>query len=207
MNKTMLTILCLSAAVGLLVLVGGCLYDNLNSHVVVTEKVVVQFDEYRETGTIGSSVVADKFKERLLDALERNNATLDDVETISMIGGLYKVAKPSKAGHDWEIKGDVTIARQDDPQGPVTDGPEEFIPNFDEKLTGAKGKPILADLNKYGVALVDRALADLLKGQNPRLIITMNSSDITPVPSASDPLSFSWLAEVTFQAVVKVHLH
>jgi hypothetical protein len=52
---------------------------------------------------------------------------------------------------------------------------------------------------------VDSALTDVLKGMTPRLVITMQSSNIVPAPSTADPLVFSWLAEVTFQAVVDVH--
>jgi hypothetical protein len=47
-------------------------------------------------------------------------------------------------------------------------------------------------------------LTDVLQGADPRLIITMESSSIVPAPSPSDPLAFNWMAEVTFQAVIKV---
>jgi len=201
MNKAMLNLLVLSAITAL-ALMSGCIYDPSSGTVIVTEKVVVQFEEYREIPTIGSAVVAEDFKERIMDALDRENATIEDVVSISMVSGAYKVTKPSKAGHDWVITGTVTMKRQDDPMGPVTDGPANFIDMFNQSLDMAKGKPVVASLNSAGVDVVNRALADILLGGDPRLIITMESSSITPPPSPSDPLVFNWLAEVTFQAVV-----
>ena len=204
MNKTMLKMLVLSA-IGAAALMSGCIYDPPSGTAVLTEKVVVQFSEYREIPTIGSAVVADDFQEKLMQKLEENGYELEDVQKITMVSGSYKVSKPSKAPHDWVITGNVTISRQDDPMAPPTSGPSPFIDMFNQSLKAAKGKPVRASLNAEGVALVDRALAGLLEGMNPRLIIAMNSSNITPPPSASDPLDFQWLCEVTFQAVIKVN--
>ena len=203
MNKTMLNILILSA-ISALALMSGCIYDPPSGTVVITEKVVVQFSEHREIPTIGSAVVADDFKERLMSALERQHVKIEDVQTITKVTGAYKVSRPSKAGHDWVITGNVTISRQDDPMSPPTSGPSPFIDMFNQSLRAAKSKPVGASLNAEGVALVNRALAGLLEGMDPRLVIAMNSSSIVPPPSPSDPLDFQWLAEVTFQAVVKV---
>jgi hypothetical protein len=204
MNRAMYKILALSA-ICVLGLVSGCLYDPPSGTVVITEKVVCQFDEYRTIPTIGSAVVADDFKEKLMSALEREGFKLEDVQSITMVSGAYKVSKPSKATHDWVITGTVKISRQDDPMSPPTSGPSPFIDMFNQSLRAAKARPVRANLNAEGVALVNRALAGLLEGMDPRLIITMESSNIVPAPSASDPMEFSWLAEVTFKAVIKVN--
>ncbi len=198
--RIVLPLACLAA------LASGCIYDSLHSQVVVTEKVAVTFMENLTSPTLSSSVVSDKFRERILEAIAEQGATLEDIESITMEEGSYKVTMPSKAGHDWVISGTVTVARQDDPMGPVTAGPETFIVLDDQSLAAAKGKPVLADLDEDGVAIVNAALADLLEGATPRLVITLQSSSITPAPSASDPLKFGWLAQVTFQAVVNVEV-
>jgi len=203
MKKSVFTVLALSV-LGILVLASGCVYDSLSSQVVVTEKVNVQFKEYRESPSIGSVVVIDTFKERLMDALEENNADLEDIETITMVAGEYKVAAPSKAAHDWTVSGVVTMRRQDDPMGPVTAGPATFVNMTSQSLWAAKGKPVPAALNSAGVAIVNTALADLKNGGDPRLIVEMVSDNIVPAPSPSDPLEFSWLAQVTFQVVIHV---
>jgi hypothetical protein len=197
-----------AAPVALIVaLAAGCVYDSLSSQVVVTDKVVVQFKEYRESPSIGSAVVADDFRTRLLDILDQNNAKIEDVQDITMVSGTYKVASPSKAAHDWTVTGKVTMRRQDDPNGPVTDGPADFVNLTSQSLAAAKTKPVPANLNSAGVAIVNDALDDLLQGADPRLVVEMVSDNIVPAPSPSDPLEFSWLAEVTFQVVINVDLN
>lgn len=204
MKKTVFTTL--AVAVGcVLVLASGCVYDNLATEVVVTEKVVVQYTEYREGPSIGSAVVADQWRVRLLNALDAYGAKIEDVKSITVVSGEYKVAAASKASHDWTVTGKVTMRRQDNPMGPVTDGPADFVNMTSQSLMAAKGRPIPAALNSAGVAVVDRALQDLLAGGNPRVIVEMVSDTVIPAPSPSDPLTFSWLAQVTFQAVVKVN--
>jgi hypothetical protein len=96
----------------------------------------------------------------------------------------------------------VTIKRQDDPSGPVTEGPEIFVNLTNQSLDAAGGMPVPADLNSAGVGVVNNALADLKMGGDPRLIVTMESDDITPAPSMADPLSFKWQARIVFQIVI-----
>jgi hypothetical protein len=205
MKKSVFTLLALSV-VCILALASGCVYDSLSSQVVVTEKVNVQFSEYREGPSIGSAVVIDTFKKRLMDALESNGADLEDIQSITMVAGEYKVASPSKATHDWSVSGVVTMRRQDDPMGPVTEGPATFVNMTSQSLVAAKGKPVPAALNSAGVAIVNHALTDLKNGGDPRLIVEMVSDNIVPAPTPSDPLAFSWLAQVTFQVVINVHV-
>lgn len=203
MKKSFFSLLALSVA-GVLALASGCVYDSLSSQVVVTEKVNVQFAEYREIPSIGSTVVIDKFKERLMEALEDNNADLEDIQSITMVAGEYKVAAPSQATHDWTVSGVVTMRRQDDPMGPVTEGPATFVNMTSQSLAAAKSKPVPAALNSAGVAVVNHALTDLKNGGDPRLVVEMVSDNIVPAPTPSDPLAFSWLAQVTFQVVINV---
>jgi hypothetical protein len=137
-----------------------------------------------------------------LDALDDNGAKLSDIQSITMVAGEYKVAAPSGATHDWAVSGVVTMRRQDDPMGPVTEGPATFVNMTSQSLKAAKSKPVPADLNSAGVAIVNHALTDLKAGGDPRLVVEMVSDNIVPAPSPSDPLEFSWLAQVTFQVVI-----
>ena len=205
MKRTVFTTAALSIGL-VLVLASGCVYDELATEVVVTEQVVVQYTEYRESPSIGSAVVADTWRQRLLGALEDYGADIEDVRSITVVSGQYKTTMPSKASHDWTVVGKVTVRRQDDPMGPVTDGPADLVNLTSQSLAAARGKPTPADLNSAGIALIDRALQDLLAGGDPRLIVEMVSDDITPAPSASDPLEFNWQARVTFQAVIDVSM-
>ncbi len=202
MNKAVFKLLILPVLCFLAVS-SGCVYDELATEIVVTEKINVQFDEYRTTADIGSAVVVDDFKMKLMAKLDEYDVELEDVTAITMVSGEYKVTKPSRS-HDWTVTGEVTIKRQDDPSGPVTEGPEIFVNLTNQPLGDAKGKPVPADLNSAGVGVVNNALADLLTGADPRLIVTMESDDITPAPTAADPLSFMWQARIVFQIVINM---
>lgn len=194
---------------GSLFLMGGCIYDDMTSEVVITEQICVSFTDYRESPELGSSVVSDRFRERIMERIGEYGADLEDIVSISVVSGTYHVTKPPKSDpkHDWTITASVTISRQDDPSGPVTDGPALFIPTTSQSLLDAKGKPTPADMNAAGVDVINRALADLLEGMNPRLVLTMVDGTVDPAPSPEDPLTFKWNACVTFQAVVDMTLY
>jgi len=185
-----------------LLLAGGCVYDDMSSQMVVTEQISIKLDEYRTSGTLGSAVVAEDFAEDVYRILDKYDSNIKDVKSINIVSGTYQVVTPSHAAHDWVVTSAVTVKRQDDPSGPVTDGPAVFVDLTEQSLRAAQGKAVPADLNSAGVDLVNQALQSLLTGQTPRLILTMQGGTITPVPSIVDPLAFSWRATVTFQVVI-----
>jgi hypothetical protein len=188
---------------GFLALAGGCVYDNMSSEMVVTEEVSVTLDEYRENGTLGSAVVVEEFADDVYKMLDKYDSEIKDIKSINLVSGTYRVARPSNAAHDWVVTSPVTVYRQDDPNGQVTDGPATFVNLTSQSLRAAQGNAVPADLNSAGVALIKRALDDLLLGQNPRLVLKMDGGTITPSPTPGDPLSFSWRATVTFQVVIQ----
>ncbi|MFH1754586.1 MAG: hypothetical protein ABIA59_02675 [Candidatus Latescibacterota bacterium] len=204
--KLVFTRIALLSVICALVLSSGCVYDPSTGQAVITEQICVNLDEYREGPELGSAVVCEKFKERLLARIAAYGATLADVESITMTSGTYKVTKPASKNydHDWVITAAVDISRQDDPYGPVTAGPERFINMTSQSLRDAKAAKTIADLNSAGVDLVNDALQALLDGEDPRLVLTLIGGGIDPAPSPLDPLSFKWLACVEFQAVVNV---
>ena len=186
-----------------LVTSAGCIYNELTGEVVVTEKVCVQFEETRTDPNFYTYEVDNRFRERLMELLDENDVTLEDVRSVNVVSGTYKVTKPPR-GHDWTITGNVSVARQDVPADPYSDGPEPLIDLTGQSLDEAKGKPIAAVLIPDGVALIDRALEAILDGEDPRLVLIMESGDVDPAPSTADPLEFKWLACVTFQVVIEV---
>jgi hypothetical protein len=196
----------LLVSVSALVFLSGCIYDNMSGEVVLTEKICVSFEEYHDSPTLNSAVVSDKFKDRLLELLAEYGAGPEDIVSIGVVGGSYKVTKPSKTNDEWTISASVNIARQDDPYGPVTDGPALLMEETVQLLNDAQGKPVSvphpAVLKDPGVQVINRALEDLLNGADPRLVVTLVGGTISPAPTPSNPLEFNWLACVTFQAVV-----
>jgi hypothetical protein len=187
-------------------LMSSCIIDPRTGTIVVTERVVHELEENLDEPTVGSRAVCDDFKEKVEAILEKYDCELADIKDISMVCGAYKVVNCPSGGHDWTIKSKVTVRRQDDPNGPVTDGPEVFVNMTTQSLKKAKNKWIPADLREKGVRVIDRALDDLVEGVDPTLILEMVCDTITPPPSPSDPLIFTWRAEVTFQVVLKLNL-
>ena len=184
-----------------LVLASGCVYDDMSTEVVITETVKISLDEYRESPTLGSAVVCDDFADRVYKLLEKHDTKVKDIKSIHIVSGTYMVQRLS-SDHDWTISSAVTIKRQDVPGSALDDGPATFVNMTDQSLMAAQDMAIYADLNSDGVALIDRALVDLVAGEDPRLILTMDGGTVTPEPSAMDPLSFKWRVAVTFQVVI-----
>jgi hypothetical protein len=179
-----------------LVLASGCVYDDLSSEMVVTETVKISLDEYRTSPTLGSAVVCDDFADRVYKLLEKHDTKVKDIRSIHIVSGTYMVQRLS-SDHDWTISSAVTIKRRD-----VSDGPATFVNMTDQSLMAAEDMAIYADLNSDGIALVDRALDDLVSGGNPELVLTMEGGSVTPEPTMMDPLDFKWRVAVTFQVVV-----
>jgi len=183
----------------------GCIYDELAGEVVVTEKICVQFEETRTSPNFSSYEVDNRFRERLMDLMDENGLTLADIRSANVVSGTYKVTKPSKS-HAWAISGNVSVARQDIPGDPYSDGPAPLVNLINQSLKDAKGKPTPAVLIADGVAVLDRALQAVIDGEDPRLVLIMESGDVVPAPSVADPLEFKWLSCVTFQVVVGVSM-
>ncbi len=196
--KTAFLCLFLAATVCLTAVTTSCIYDPQSGQVVVKETICVNMTQHEEDGDISSRAVCDKFRERLLERIEDHGATLADISEISVVSATFKLIKLD-GDHDWTVTADVYVTRAD-----VSDGPELLVSFDNESIQGYKGKPTNADLNGAGVALLNRALDDLLGGADPQVRVELMGESITPEPSPSDPLDFRWLACVEFQAVIDV---
>jgi hypothetical protein len=118
MKKTFLS---LSLAIACLIAVmTSCIYDPHRGELVVSEIVCVEFDQYEEDGEIEARVICDQFREKLLQKLEENGLTLDDVKDIRVRKAFYQVT--DLKGHDWNFAFNVKVER-----GDVEDGPRTLI--------------------------------------------------------------------------------
>ena len=144
--------------------------------------------------------MVDDFRDQLDKALAKAGKKSTDVKSIHMIGATFKAIAVSPK--DTRATANITIARQDTPGGAYNDGPAAFVSFNNQLLTALQGKPTDAQMNAAGVTVVDNALAALLAGQNPRLVLNVNNETITPTPSAGSPLDFTVRVAVRFQAVV-----
>jgi len=139
-------------------------------------------------------VVSD-FKDQLEKALAKAGKKTTDVKSIHMISATFQTMAVSPK--DARATADITIARQD-----ISDGPAAFVSFNNTSLKSLTGKPTDATMNAAGVALVDRALADLLGGADPVLVLNVNNETVTPTPTVAAPLDFKVKVNVTFQAVI-----
>jgi hypothetical protein len=187
----------------------GCILDE-ETEVVLTEKFCVNFDERQEEPTLRSEVVCDQFRVQIEAYLEDNEIDPEDIISVGIVSATYHVSRISgKKGpaHDWIISGFVSAKRQDDPDGPIDDGPATFVDFTEQSLKDAQGKPTPANLNGDGVAVIDRALeALIIGGEDPRIVLTLENSDVVPTPTPEDAMDFKWRACVTLQTVVRTSL-
>jgi hypothetical protein len=181
------------AALGMLLATAGCITSQ--SDLVVTDVISANITEHETTGTFSTFTVVSDFKDQLEKALAKSGKKTTDVKSIHMIGATFSTQSVSPK--DATATADITISRQD-----VSDGPAAFVSFDNTLLTSLRGAPTDATMNADGVALVDRALADLLAGSDPVLVLTVNNETITPTPTPDAPLDFRVRVNVTFQAVV-----
>jgi hypothetical protein len=186
------------AVMGSLLATAGCVLSN--GDLVLTDNVCVNIDEVQTDGSFSVFVVADGFKEQLEKKLKENGQNPKDVKSIHMVSASFKSVKVSP--HDWTVDADIDIARQDTEGGAYDDGPAPLVSFEDQSLKALKGAPNVPALHADGVALVDRALASLLAGEDPRLVLIVNNESVDPTPSESDPMAFTTTACVKFQFVV-----
>jgi hypothetical protein len=186
------------AALGMLLASTGCIMNQTD--LVITDEICVNIDEHETTGTFSTFVVCDQIKQELEKDLAKYGKGPKDVKAIHMIGGTFKTMAVNPM--DTKVTGDINIARQDTPGGAYDDGPAPFTSFHNQSLKALQGKPTDATLAADGVALVDRALASLLVGQDPRLVLIVDNETVTPTPTPSSPLDFKLRTCVRFQVVI-----
>jgi hypothetical protein len=186
------------AALGVLLATAGCIMNQ--SDLVVTDEICANITEHETTGSFSTFTVVDDFKAQLEKALAKAGKKSTDVKSIHMISATFATQMVSP--QDATATADIQIARQDTPGGGYDDGPADFVTFNNTLLSSLKGKPTDATMDADGVAVVDAALAALLNGADPRLVLIVNNESITPTPTPDNPLDFKVRACVRFQAVV-----
>ena len=182
------------AALGMLLASAGCITSQ--SDLVITDVISANITEHETTGSFSTFTVVSDFKDQLEKALAKSGKKTTDVKSIHMISATF--AAQAVSPKDATATANIDISRQD-----VSDGPAAFVSFNNTVLKSLTGKPTDAQMDAAGVALVDRALADLLAGGDPTLVLTVNNETITPTPTVDAPLDFRVRVNVTFQAVVR----
>ena len=203
--KSILKSVSLLAIVAFVAAMSGCVLEG-ESQVVLNEVLNVNFDERMESGDQRSEVICDQFRQQIEYFLMEHEIEPEDIVSVGIVSATYQVSRISQDNgpkDDFVISGYATVKRQDDPSGPVTDGPETLVNQTTQSILDARGMPTPADLNADGVGLLERAIYSLVvDGEDPRVIITLESQAIDPVPTPECPLDFKWRATIRLQVVV-----
>jgi hypothetical protein len=78
----------------------------------------------------------------------------------------------------------------------------ELISYASQSVMDALGKKYVAPLTPAGVNVINQALADFVAGDNPVLRFVTRNEAVTPAPSVSDTISFTWRVWVQYQILV-----
>jgi hypothetical protein len=174
----------------------GCITEDRTVEFVITEDTCAPF----EVDEQGVSFVLPAYvflSDELNGALEDNDVARDDIVTARIVSLAYEVTSFSQ-GHDWTITGSITVERQD-----ISDGPDTLLSYTDQSVEDALGKRIPASLNADGVGVVNRAFDDFIAGGNPVIVFKVRNGGVSPAPSPSDHLVFTWQPCLVTHIVVK----
>jgi hypothetical protein len=209
-------------AVALLVFAGGCnplggssssspSPDDDNGGMIFVDEICVNFSENRTSLEGGTVAVVDDFKAQVVAKLTEhgllNGDDSDDDDVRIFMSGGRILLRGVYSGHDWDCTFNTCIERTD-----ISHGPRELTRLATVTVPDDIAEPGWRPrFNRYGVRVVNRALADCLRsdddddsddGSDPKLAITMKVTSSNPEPSPEDPLVFSWKACITVMTVV-----
>jgi hypothetical protein len=183
------------ALVGLIAAGGGCVMEERTVDVVVTDETCADFTVNEQAASFVLTAYVD-LANTLSEALLDNDASREDIVSARIVSMTYGVTAFDQS-HDWMTTGSLTVERYD-----KTDGPYTILEYTSQSVQEALGKKIPANLNSDGVGVINRALEDYVAGENPTLIFKFNNVSVSPLPSASDPIVFTWQPCLMTQVVV-----
>jgi len=187
-------VLLLAICVAPLIL-GSCVEDRVLD-LVVTGETSAEFAQNETSSTWTRPAVID-LGQMVRDILNDNGYDEDDIKGAHVTSMQYGVTDFSQP-HDWAISGSITITYK---------GTTRTILDYtSQSVAGALGKKIPATLQSGGVDLINTALADFVRGENPILAFTISNGSTAPTPSDTDPMIFTWRAWLAIQIVLKQEL-
>ena len=183
---------------GLVVIANGCLEKHV-IEIVLTNETCAPFPEDHDNENFVTPDTVD-YGEEIEKILKDNEVSRSDIAYAFLVSASYGVTEFEHT-HDWDISGYVTVERED-----IVDGPDTLLNYSDQSIEAALDVHIKADLNKKGVAIIDRALVDFIGGMNPILIFTVRNGDVEEDPTPADPIVFDWEACIVIQVITQQEL-
>ncbi len=187
-GSTMLAVILLCLLLGS----PGCVLEEKVIEVVFTGGTCVEFSENHETEEYTTPVTLD-YAGTIDDILADQGLGRSDIAEAKVMSASYQVTVFDHS-HDWTISGYITVEHIGN------GGPANIIDYTDQSLLAAQPAPVPAPLNSAGVSVINEALQDYIDGGYPMLRFEVNNGSVTPSPSASDRLVFTW------EACIKIHV-
>jgi len=196
----MKTLMCTVLALLLCVLaVGpGCVLEDKVVEIVLKGQTCVEFPEYHESAEWNTPLSLD-YADSIRKILRDNDIDMDKITDATLVSASYWVTVNDNDTHDWSISGYITLQRDG---GDV----RRIVRYTDQSLDAAYLTPTDAELDAAGVAIFNGALDDFIANKdNPSypiaLTFTTENDAVTPGPTPSDPLNFTWKACLTIHVV------
>ncbi|MBM4118825.1 hypothetical protein FJ251_14040 [bacterium] len=171
----------------------SCLMKEKVVELVLTGTTSAEYSYNDITEEYDENVVLD-FTEELNQVLEDADISRDEIESAFLVGVEYGAI--SLTGHDWTVSGHIQIERDGT-------GFQDLVIYTDQSIEAALGKRLSAPLETAGVTVINDAMNDFLAGDSPVLTLKLLGGNVTPDPSAGDPIVFTWKAWLTLQLTVE----
>ena len=197
MGKNTTTIV-LALVLCLTTLGSGCILQDVVANIILTNEACAPYHQSETSASWNTPYVLQNYGDQLDQALADAGYTRDDIVSASLMAGHYGVTA-FDGQHDWLMGGRITVQRLDGQGGPVAD----LIDYTSVSVQQALGQKYPAPLNAAGVAVIDTALADFLRGANPTLQFEVVNDSVTPQPTVQDSMVFDWMACITVQVVIE----
>jgi hypothetical protein len=171
----------------------SCLMKEKVIELVLTGSTSAEYSYNNITEEYDVDVELD-FTEELTQILEDADISREEIGSAYLVGVEYGAI--SLTGHDWTVSGHIQIDRDGT-------GFQDLVIYTDQSIEAVLGQRLSAPLETAGVTVINEAMNDFLTGDSPVLTLKLLGGNVTPDPSAGDPIVFTWKAWLTMQLTVE----
>ena len=190
----------------------GCILEDVLTDLVFKHEAFADYEQRETSANWNKDFILDNYGKDLRQGLADigyDPAEGDTIKSAALVAAHYGVTQilPSQ-DHDWIIGGKITVRRGS--------GVAQVLIDYTSvSVEGALGKKIVANLNANGVAIINKALEDLIANLDgdpaldPVLVLRDVNGSVSAVPgggppTVDDPLEFDWRAWITIEMVISI---
>jgi hypothetical protein len=185
---------------GTMLLAPSCIMEEKIVELVLTNSTCGDFSHDDDSIAFVDSatvILGDELDEILAD----NGASREDITDILIVRAHYEVTDFDDPGHDWTIRGLITVERT----LPTTDGPDTLVNYTSQSIRQALHNRTPVKLNSKGVRIVADAV-EIYKttGQTVELKFKVQNESVAPPLEPPEKITFSWNACIILQVLVEM---